>query len=339
MTIWTDILKSAALSDTNRAYQLLRQQLPLALRSFVYGTATERYAGPVPRAVRIFTSRLSEPERTLAASYQDELVDSIVDSIVSQVEQTLCFVVNCHTTPATSFEALVEGYPWDANLKRDFHWKADRVADLVQSMYCQEILLPSHVQMLVGKRGQPKFRFDEIASAVSAERLKLSWSDFRKTIEQEIGYISLVEEDPRETVDGEGSDFGVMWLARAMLQSGTGLEPELWIDLARVGVVVSREVTTLVEQFQVEKPADGYPPIAWHNVFWNLASEYEGLRLAIETRDPFKDKDEELGRLIAATYQEVVSTSRPVILRRRTRLRGACETVIQQHLTKLVDTQ
>ena len=44
--------------------------------------------------------------------------------------------------------------------------------------------------------------------------------------------------------------------------------------------------------------------MAWHNVFWNLVSEYERLRLAIETREPFRATDQELAVHIAMRYRQ-----------------------------------
>jgi hypothetical protein len=98
----------------------------------------------------------------------------------------------------------------------------------------------------------------------------------------------------------------------------------LEMDLHILGTTLSRELTALMEELHRCKPGDGYRPVAWHNVFWNLISEYERLRLAIETREPFHDTDQALAAHIAAHYPEVTSTSRPVIVRRRQKLYAEC---------------
>jgi hypothetical protein len=95
------------------------------------------------------------------------------------------------------------------------------------------------------------------------------------------------------------------------------------------GTTLTQELTALLEELHRCKPGDGYRPVAWHNVFWNLASEYERLRLAVETREPFHITDQELAAHIAMHYPEVTSTSRPVIVRRRQRLYDECVQKIQ----------
>ena len=84
-----------------------------------------------------------------------------------------------------------------------------------------------------------------------------------------------------------------------------------------------------MEELHRHKPSDGYRPVAWHNVFWNLVSEYERLRLALETHAPFHDTDQALAAHIAMHYPEVTSTSRPVVVRRRQRLYAECVQKIQ----------
>lgn len=340
MSIWIDILKSAVAGDTERASMLLHQQLPLSLRSFVYGTDGERYAGPLPKAVRWFIKGLEEPERTLAASYKDEFVDFIVDSVVDQVEQSLIFVVACTSREFDSLADLAAVYPWNAGLKRDQAWKMERVADLICSMQRQDIFLPPGILKLAEPSGREKFQFSEIAAAISAKRLWLSWGDFHDLINQEVGHLSLVDEESQDDgAENEGMDFGVVTIAKVMLHTGYGIEPELMVDLMDLGAAISRDLNTLLQQFHETKPKDGYPPVAWHHVFWNVSSDYEGLCLTIEMRTPFIEKDEELGKFVSLQYPEVVSTSRPVILRRRKALSEACADTIQCHLNRLTERQ
>src|SRR2546428_14002125 len=108
-----------------------------------------------------------------------------------------------------------------------------------------------------------------------------------------------------------------MTVATVMLQQIPAQDRELEMDLHILGTTLTQELTALLEELHRCKPGDGYRPVAWHNVFWNLASEYERLRLAIETRDPFHTTDQELAAHIAMNYPQVTSTSRPIILRGR----------------------
>jgi hypothetical protein len=85
-----------------------------------------------------------------------------------------------------------------------------------------------------------------------------------------------------------------------------------------------------LENLQTENLLDGYRPVAWHNVFWELISEYERMRLSLETRDPYRKTDQQLADHIKNNYPEVKSASRPMISRRRKKLSDLCVILIER---------
>jgi hypothetical protein len=189
--------------------------------------------------------------------------------------------------------------------------------------------LPETVVAALGDEGEPCFAFNEIAFAVAPKRLEWSWSDFKKQQGYGQEFLCITEVGDEAGASAEGVDYGAITVAAVVLQQMTAQAHELAIDLQTLGTTLSQELTALMEELHRHKPNDGYRPVAWHNVFWNLTSEYERLLLAIETREPFRATDQELSIYIAANYPEVTSTSRPVVVRRRQKLYAVCEQRIQ----------
>jgi hypothetical protein len=109
-----------------------------------------------------------------------------------------------------------------------------------------------------------------------------------------------------------------------------------WLLLAKE---IRPDLMTALEELHATSSTAGYQPIAEHNVFWTLSSEYESLPLRLELRDPFRETDQELADHLGANYPEVESTSRPVISRRRKKLYDACATRIigrlREHFVRL----
>ena len=96
-----------------------------------------------------------------------------------------------------------------------------------------------------------------------------------------------------------------------------------------MGASLSDDLRDMLEHLHSEKPTDGYHPIAWHNVWWNIISKYEGLPLILEMREPLCDVDHVLATHIAENYTDVVKPNRLNIQRRRTRLNDSCAEVIE----------
>jgi hypothetical protein len=331
MGIWINILTLGATGQSMAARQQLALALPLALRSFVASSrGTREYVGALPRAVTRFRHSLSDAsERALLEALEHEFVDAVVDDVMNGVAQSLLLVELCLAQPHISLNELVYSFPWEPGLKRSVEWKRKHIADQLRSMIAAGVPLPETVVTALGDEGEPCFAFTEIAFAVAPKRLEWSWSDFKKHQGYGQEFLCIAEAGDEEDISAEGVDYGAMTIATVMLQQIPAQDRELEIDSHILGAILSPELTALLEELHRCKPGDGYRPVAWHNVFWNLMSEYERLRLAIETHEPFRATDQELAAHIAVHYPEVPSTSRPVIVRRRQKLYAECVQKIQ----------
>jgi hypothetical protein len=158
----------------------------------------------------------------------------------------------------------------------------------------------------------------------------LAWNDFKKRQELDQRYRSIddseSEDDPG--VAGEGSDFGLITMAEVVKRRSFAEHPEVTADFHIIGEDLGPRVGALMWEMHEARPVDGYPPIAWHNVFWNVVSKYEALDLELETRDPLCDADQKLADHIVVTYMDVQKASRLNIQRRRTRLWDACDNMV-----------
>ena len=331
MGIWIDILTLGATGQSLAARQKLALDLPLGLRSFVASSRGSReYGGELPRAVTRFRYSLSdESERALLEALEREFVDAVVDDVINGVEKSLLLVELCLAQVHPSLDELVHSFPWESSLKRSAEWKRKHIADQLRSMITAGVPLPETVVTALDDEGEPCFAFNEIAFAVAPKRLTWTWSDFKKQQGYGQNFVCIADAEDGAGIAAEGVDYGTMTVAAAVLGQATAQDYELEIDLHMLGTTLSQELTTLMEELHRCKPDDGYRPVAWHNVFWNLISEYERLWLAIETREPFHDTDQALAVHIAAHYPEVRSTSRPVIVRRRQKLYAECVQKIQ----------
>jgi hypothetical protein len=326
--IWIDILNAAANGDPVGARILLTRDLPLALSEPVLGPSETGYRGPVPKSVKAFISKLPKSERTLANTWRDDFVDHIVDSVQAGVERTLALVEICAASRFNDLDEIVDIYPWHPGLKRDHQWKRKRIADELRSMIALGIPLPGYILEILGDEGEPLFRFNEIASATAPRRLELSWGDFKKS--QQIGdqFLCINDSEDETGVAAEGIDYGSVPMARLVAQISPPTDIEIAADLSDMGSSLSTEITAKMEAMHTTKPSGGYHPIAWHNVFWEVVSEYEVLVLSLEQHVPFCETDQVLADYIVVNYTEVVAASRPSITRRRIKLYGACKDLI-----------
>jgi hypothetical protein len=340
MGIWIDILTLGATGQSSSARQKLALDLPLALRSFVASSRGSReYVGELPRAVTRFRYSLSdESERALLEAVEREFTDAVVDDVMHGVEKSLLLVELCLAQPHASLDELVHSFPWESSLKRSVEWKKKHIADQLRSMSVAGVPLPETVVAALGNEGESCFAFNEIAFAVTPKRLEWSWNDFKKRQGYGQEFLCIAEAGDEAGISAEGVDYGAITVAAVVLQQVTVQDLDLEIDLHILGTTLSQELTALLEELHRCKPGDGYRPVAWHHVFWHLVSEYERLRLAIETREPFHTTDQELAAHIALNYPEVTSTSRPVIVRRRQKLYAECVQKIQNRfLEKFAD--
>ncbi|MCW5968647.1 MAG: hypothetical protein KIT57_09045 [Blastocatellales bacterium] len=309
---------------------MLALDLPLALRRFVPPSQGRgAYEGILPQAVRRFGSTLPEQERVFVKSCEQDFVDYLLDDVIVGVEKPLLLIELCLARPHSTINDLVANFAWEEGLKRDTIWKRSWVVNHLRSFVAAGIPLPESLVYTLGDEGESRFEYNEIAFAVAPLRLKQSWIDFKKNQDYARRFLSISEETNAAGTAEEGVDYGIITMAEVARQTYFDDDRELKVDLQLLGKKLSTELGALLDRFHAEKPRDGYPPIAWHHVFWNLISEYMRLRLDLAVRDPFHEKDQELADYIKEHYGEVRSISRPVILRRRNTLTKACEDLIK----------
>jgi hypothetical protein len=321
--IWLDILRCGAAGRIEDARRLLSEELPLSLRSY----GSDRYKGPVPKAIAQFIVFLPSSDQPVARSYQRELADYIVDDVVDSVRESLALVQLCLAQPEISIEELARVLPWKEGLKRSADQKRQRVINLLKSMIACDIPLPLGTVTILGDRGEAAYPFDEVAYAAAPKRLQQSWKDFKRQQELDANFLCMTDEADAG-VASEGFDYGSISIARVVLNLAVEPEFEATLDMYVIGKAIGPELTGIMESMHVAQPHDGYRPIAWHNVFWEVAAKYDTLVLALDERAPFCETVQALADHIASTYAEVTASSRPSISRRRTRLYGACEELV-----------
>jgi hypothetical protein len=332
MSLWLDILNHAASGNREESHRMLNFELPLALR---YPEATARgdwqYQGPVPKAVRLFIATQPDAERGMVASRSEDLVDYITDLIVAKARRTLTLVELCCTSPDSSLEEIAESFAgWDG-LKLGADDRRAWVAENLRSMNDLGIPLPTSKAIVEAKEqtAEVKYGFDERA-LVKGWNVSLSWKDFKEQQEIDSSYLCITDPDSEEeSPANEGFDYGSISVARVVLNLEGPPAGETLVDLNRMGASLSGDLRDMLEHLHADKPTDGYHPIAWHNVWWNIISKYEGLPLNLETRDPLCDVDHVLAAHITENYTDVVKPNRLNILRRRTRLNDSCVEIIE----------
>lgn len=331
MGLWLDILRSGAEGDARTARRLLRHDLPLQMLAPPDGGASIS-AGPLPRATRAFISNLSEPDRSAARHHENEFIHFIVDNVIAGIEKTLELVELCHARPLISLEQLAESFGWDVKLKRDPEWKRKRVADLLCSMRAAGVRLPDSISKLVLSEGTVRFKFSELDFATSPRRLEKSWTNFKRMQKLSVQFVGIVDDDASEETYAEAMSYGAVTATELTLRTMIQVDIELELDMRQFGKELSGEITTMLAKLHADKPKDGYQVIAWHNVFWDVTSDYPRLRLTLEMRDPLCKTDEELRRYIVEHHPEVVGNGRVTILRRRQKLHGDCTERISRYM-------
>lgn len=325
MSVWIDILKLGAEGRTDEARELLEIDLRNALRLFSpTAEGSREYHGLVPKAVARFISKLPSHEKALARFHEQDLVDSIVDDVVGAVRRSLLLVEFISLNRDASIDDLVEFFPWDSGLKRDAAWKKKRIVAYVRSMLAAGICLPPVETELPDDLESEPYSFDELAFAASNQRVENSWADFKRQQDLDGYYFAIDEADSQSGVDAEAVDYGTISMAKVVLGAEPGLAPEVVLNLHLLGKDLGVELTRLMEEMHADKPKDGFRPLAWHNVFWCMLSDYEGLHMTLEVLDPYCERDHELAEYLSDNYRDISTTSRPVIYRRRRSLHEAC---------------
>jgi hypothetical protein len=189
-------------------------------------------------------------------------------------------------------------------------------------MIAAEIPLPLKAEL--PDDGSDLYSFDELAFAGSNQRVENSWADFKRQQDLDGYYFAIDDSDSRSGVDAEAVDYGTISMAKVVLGAEPGLNPEVVLNLHLLGKSLTAELSSLMEEMHVNKPKDGFRPIAWHNVFWCMLSDYEGLHMSLKVLDPYCERDHQLAEYLSDNYRDISTTSRPVIYRRRRSLHEAC---------------
>lgn len=335
MGLWKDILMLGAQGRSSEARALLALDLPLSLRELPKTARGSReYRGVLAQAVRKFCAKLSENERVMVQSVEREFLDYLLDDIISGIEDPLKLIELCRSYPSATLAELVDLFPWQEGLKRDKAWKGAWVEDHLRSFMLAQIPLPAEIVKTLSDKGHPRHQYNEIAFAVSPDRMWMSWNDFKAKQEYDRLFYSVVEQSEGAGFAEEGFDYGVISIAERLLEEAAADDLELKLDLQILGQGLGAALTAKLEELHTNMPRDGYQPIAWHHVFWNLISDYVRLRLDLEVRDPFRETDQELADHIKTHYVEVKSASRVSILRRRKAFSAECERMIAEGFQK-----
>src|SRR5262249_31660910 len=113
------------------------------------------YRGTLPLAVRRFSLKLPEVERSLLQSLEREFVDYLLDDVVAGVEEPLNLIELCLARPHATLVELVALFPWREGLKRSIAQKESRLADHLQSLLAAEIPLPPEIVKTLAELGLP----------------------------------------------------------------------------------------------------------------------------------------------------------------------------------------
>lgn len=329
MSLWLEILQAVAAGNSSEAERLLNFELPLMLRTpEIRRQGGWNYRGPLPRRVRIYIASLPDGERGMATSRSEDFIDYIADLIVAKVRRTVRLLEYCLKYPEQSIPDIAEQFTgWDG-MKRSIPERQMWIKKHLLSMSAAGIELPAAITD-EAKAEAPidddLYGYHELA-LVNQWKVDLSWKDFKSQEELDRSYLCIADSDSEEDggVADETFDYGALTAAQVVLNLSVPATGELEVDLNKIGKDLTLELLELLESFNAQKPSEGYCPIAWHNVWWNIVSRYAGVPFNLAERDPFCSVDRELADHIAGNYPEVMKPNRLNILRRRTRLQEKC---------------
>jgi hypothetical protein len=332
--IWINILKLGAEGYDIAARELLEFELPLALRQHSTSSTGLGYTGPLASVVSRFISTLPESERDMARSRADDLVSYVLVAILAQVRRSLLLVEFCHAHPDLTLEQIAECFTGWEGLKRSARDRLEMVANYIGSMIAAEIPLPPSIVASLGSEGEAKWEFNEAALASKWDTAK-SWLDLKRRQELDCHYKTIddssTDSDPE--AHSEGLDFGLISMAEVALSvPGRAADYLTSIDFRSVGRQLGPEITETLGRLHDGRPTDGYRPIAWHNVIWNLLDDYSPLEMELRTLNPEIKGDQALADHISANYLDVLAPNRLKIQRRRGSLNKACREKIFDRL-------
>lgn len=334
MGIWLDSLIAGANGDADRARRLLRNDLPLALLDPSPDNQGS-YRGPLPQAVRWYINKhIPYYEQRLARQNEDDFLMYIFQDVLVGAEKPLLLVDLCIKEPDAKLDELVRLYPWEAGLKRSHAQKREWIANHLQSMHVLGVPLPPAIVTTLGSEGEAKYEYNERAFATSLDRMKKSWSDFKHEQGLDVTFEGVNTSETNDRVEEEVVEIGVRLKARLVLSE----KPEILLgsnlDLLIVGRDLGPELNRILDEMHTAAPFDGYQPVAWHKVFWELCFKYLELPLDLERLDPYRETDADLKDYIIVYYTEVRGKSLSFIRQRREKLEQRCDDQILMRLSE-----
>lgn len=325
--VWRGLLRIAAEEGFEDVEAQLFEIVPLRLRDYNSRLdSANGYLGPVPEAIKRFTTQLPLDQRSIVESAASELVDQIIDDVVAGMQKPLLLIKTCHAYPDATIDELVTHYPWEWGLKRSRIWKLRWVTDMLRSMTASGVPLPCTIVNALGDEGEAKYEFNEVRYATSRTRIERTWKDYQRRhgLLRNLPLDELTDGGLlANTIDQNGLRSG-----RTLSNITDGIDYETKLDLQRAGKQLSRRLTQLLKRLETEEPRRGYGAIAWHNVFWTLNSDYEALQLDLQMQEPFCLTDQKMADLIDSHYPGVKIKSRAAVQRYRRKLQTICEDLI-----------
>jgi len=336
MSLWIDILNATSAGDDDTADRMLNFSLLSALRypSAVAESTVCSYDGPVAKAVLNYIRGLREtPEHSLGISRSEDLIDFVVEEIISKIRRTVRLVQFCRLYPELDIEGVAKLFDgWDG-LKLGVENRIQWVAQHLYSMSQTGVSLPATSSAVAEARGrnfEAVYGFEERA-LVKGWRVGGSWQAFKKQEEISSDYFCVENSNPDEGAASEAFDFGVIQESKLAPLSSV-ISTDKSFEIREAAIRITRNLGDLLEDMHTKKSADGFKPIAWHSAWWNISDYWNALPLKLELKDPCCDTDDQLATHISENYSEVQKVNRLNIYRRRTKLETACSDSILEEL-------
>lgn len=336
MSLWLEILNKAAIGDHEGAREL-RFTLLQEIRYASILNTNQPYNNPIEKMIFFFAAGMSDSEKGMIMSRLDDFADYIADLILSQVDRSVLLVEHAIANQDLTLEEFCESFKGWLGLKRSREKRMEWVVNHLSSM--RSLGVPfSGGALAVGEAS--RIRVDtvfgyEVKALVRRWDAQRSWNSFKDQQELDCDFQSL-SDDASESFTGEGFDYGALTSAKVALEladAGFGRSVlDTQLDLNALACELNVDLTNVMESLHSSKPKDGYRPIAWHNVWWDITEKYDGLPLSLELRDPACQSDQKLADHLLVNYPEVKKVNRLNLQRRRTRLNQSCDEMILDRL-------
>jgi hypothetical protein len=342
MSVWIQILNVAANGDYANATKM-QFDLASELRFTVPMSEYEhcRYDGPLVKAVmHFFRSLRGTPDHIIATSRAEDFVDYVLDLFIAKIRRTVALVEFCKAFPELDINGIAERFTGWEGLKRDTNFRVAWVAEHLNSMNAVGVLLPKNsiaVVEAIAMHFEEPFGFNE-KFLLKKWKIDGNWEDFKEDEDLGANFLCI---DATETNSGaafEAYDYGA--IPKSKLTSDVPYNHiEEQFDWHEIAKSLSRDLEGVLKKFHSNKPKEGFPPIAWHSVWWHIHDSYRAIPLALSAKYPICENDTLLANHITRHYPDVVKVNRLNIQRRRSLLRNSCEDRVLAVLREKIHSQ